>query len=371
MKKYLVLVMALLLLVVAGCGGAEEPAETPEAPVEETPAEDATEEPAEEPAEEASGYQYDGTAFMSAEQLSAALDAGDDVIVIGVVSDVKALVPFSLESSAPAETTYRVWRPDYSGEGSTEAISTNIGGFRLAPEVTADLLSKAGATPESTIVVYSAGAMHDSARFYWQLKLIGHENAFMLDGGIDNFDAMGFDTGGDLVTLANEEAVSEYTYASYDPAALGVDIVQVIEALNNPAEWVVIDTRAAGEYNGEETSSSSGAFGTGALTGAVHIEWTEALNEDATLKTVEELEAIYGDLIEGKKVITFCQSGVRSSHTQAVLMEALGATDVYNYDGSWIEWSYVASEYSTDVAAELKADVLALTDKWTDNNGAI
>ena len=38
--------------------------------------------------------------------------------------------------------------------------------------------------------------------------------------------------------------------------------------------------------------------------------------------------------------MAYCQSGVRSAHTTFVLTELLGFTNVKNYDGSWIEWSY-------------------------------
>ncbi|MCL2852712.1 MAG: hypothetical protein FWE20_06740 [Defluviitaleaceae bacterium] len=41
--------------------------------------------------------------------------------------------------------------------------------------------------------------------------------------------------------------------------------------------------------------------------------------------------------------------------------------DVLNYDGSWIEWSYAASEFS-DFPSEV---VLEFTEEWTDNNGPI
>ena len=315
-------------------------------------------------------YQYTGTAFLSVGELEAKLAAEEDVVVIGVVSSVKAIVPFALEGKGPADPTYRVWRPDYSGKGNAEALSPNYGGFRLAKEAIVELLSKAGATADSTIVIYSAGAMHDSARLYWQVKLLGHEKLFMLDGGINAWDAAKAKTFG-TKELKNEKVKSEYVPASYDVDATTASIEMVINALENPEEWVVIDTRTPDENAGKKTGSSGGAYGTGTIKGAVHINWTEAVNEDCTLKTKAELEAIYGDLIAGKKVITYCQSGVRSAHTMAVLQNALGHEEVYNYDGSWIEWSYVASEFGTDIDAELKTKVLSLTDTWTDNKGAI
>jgi thiosulfate/3-mercaptopyruvate sulfurtransferase len=55
-----------------------------------------------------------------------------------------------------------------------------------------------------------------------------------------------------------------------------------------------------------------------------------------------------------------------------VLKNVLGAGEVYNFDGSWIEWSYVASEASKGKVDEnLRSQVLQLTEEWTDNKGAI
>lgn len=311
-----------------------------------------------------------GTNFISASGLKTMIDANDeDFVLIGVLNGTKAMLPTTMESK-PIDGTFRVWRGDYSGTGSLEAISPNVGGFRFSKEDMEVLLSKAGITDNSKIVVYSTDNMHDSTRFYWQLKLLGHNNVHLLDGGLNAWVAAGYETG-DSITLANLEPVNDYVAHEYNTAQWNASIEDVVNALENPDEWVVIDTRSTGEYNGEKTGSSGGAFGTGALKGAIHIGWEQALNEDKTLKSVEELTAIYGDIIEGKNVITFCQSGVRSSHTQIILLEMLGATDVHNYDGSWIEWSYAASEASTDVDADLKAKVLSLTDKWEDNKKEI
>ena len=64
------------------------------------------------------------------------------------------------------------------------------------------------------------------------------------------------------------------------------------------------------------------------------------MNEDGTLKTADELKAIYEPkgVTPENKVITYCRIGERSSHTWFVLKYLLGYPDVRNYDGSWTEW---------------------------------
>ena len=78
----------------------------------------------------------------------------------------------------------------------------------------------------------------------------------------------------------------------------------------------------------------------GHIPGAASIPWAQAVREDGTFKSGDELKALY----EGKgitpelDVIAYCRIGERSSHTWFVLHELLGYPRVKNYDGSWTEW---------------------------------
>jgi thiosulfate/3-mercaptopyruvate sulfurtransferase len=71
------------------------------------------------------------------------------------------------------------------------------------------------------------------------------------------------------------------------------------------------------------------------------VPWAQAVNEDGTFKSADELRQLYADkgvLEDGKPVIAYCRIGERSAHTWFVLHELLGEGDVKNYDGSWTEW---------------------------------
>ncbi len=308
--------------------------------------------------------------FITAKELKAKIDAKDkNLILIGVLHSKKKYIPGN-NAGKPIEGSYEVWRPDYSGKGSKEAIAPAVSGFRKSKEEMEMLLSKAGATPKSEIVVYSADAMHDAARVYWQIKLLGHDDVKILDGGVNAWLAAGYDDG-DSVDLVDEKVKTNYKAESYDVDEYNVDVEEFIAALDNPSEWVIIDTRSVKEQNGEKTGSSAGAYGTGGVKNSLKIEWKQAVNKDQTLKSEAELKELYKD-IKGRKVITFCQSGVRSAHTQAVLKEILDIDDVYNYDGSWIELSYIASEASDGIVdKKLKEDVKKHLSNWKDNEEPI
>lgn len=308
------------------------------------------------------------SSLITVTELHELLENNEDVIMIGALSNIKALIPGSIESKG-INGSYTVWRDDYSGDNSIEAISTDVSGFRNSQLEMEELLSKAGATPTSTIVVYSAGAMHDSARLYFQISLLGHEDVRYLDGGLNAWVDSNIPSG-DTNTLVKEEIKTNYFAPNYTPNLWDATVEDILYALENPDEWVVIDTRAVEEYLGEKTSSSTGAYGTGRIKDSIHIAWNDTVDENSNLKSVEELQELYGEITKDKKVITYCQSGVRSSHSQYVLKNILGLDEVYNYDGSWIEWSYINSSAS-NVSPELKERVSAYTELFNDNQKPI
>jgi len=310
-------------------------------------------------------------AFISPAELKMLMDGNEEnLVVIGVINPTAAINPLS-PARSPIANSFTVWRPDYSGVDSPLAVSPLISGMASSQAVMENLLSRAGATPNSMIVVYAEGAMHDAARFMWQIRQLGHRDVRYLDGGLNAWQAGNFPTRG-FARLAEQPVLTAYRAPSWNPRVNNVGINEVVHALNNPREWVVIDTRSADEFNGRPSGSSRGAYGLGRMMGSVHIEWVASNAADRTLRPRAEIAAAFGEVIRGRKVIVFCQSGVRSSHTQMVLADVLGHADVYNYDGSWVEWSFVASEASaTHAAAALRQQVLALTEQWTDNRGEL
>jgi len=81
----------------------------------------------------------------------------------------------------------------------------------------------------------------------------------------------------------------------------------------------------------------------GHIPGASNIGWSEAVNEDGTFKSAEELQELYesAGISRDKEIVTYCRIGERSSHSWFVLTQLLGYDDVKNYDGSWTEWGNI------------------------------
>ena len=106
----------------------------------------------------------------------------------------------------------------------------------------------------------------------------------------------------------------------------------------------LVDVRGPKEFSGEVLAPAEypteHAQRGGHIPGAANIPWAQAVSENGTFKTVEELEKLYKPkgVTPDKEVIAYCRIGERSSHTWFVLKYLLGYPDVRNYDGSWTEW---------------------------------
>ncbi|MBD0376003.1 MAG: sulfurtransferase [Flavisolibacter sp.] len=216
------------------------------------------------------------------------------------------------------------------------------------------LLGESGIGNDTTIVLYGDNNNWFAAWAFWQLKMYGHDDVRIMNGGRKKWLA----EGRELTKEVRQPQKVTYTARERDEA-LRSYLNQVMQAMNS-RDAVMVDVRSADEYTGKilsppglpETCQRGGH-----IPGAINIPWAQACNEDGTFKTREELENLYGGkgVVPDKNVIAYCRIGERSSHTWFVLKYLLGYPVVTNYDGSWTEWGNLVGapvEKETPVMAE-------------------
>ena len=199
------------------------------------------------------------------------------------------------------------------------------------------LLGSAGIGPQTTVILYGDNNNWFAAWAFWQLKVYGHNDVRLMNGGRKKWIA----EGRELTTDIPKVASAKYTARAADNS-IRAFLPEVMKASSEKSAQMV-DVRSPQEYSGEllappglpETCQRGGH-----IPGAKSIPWGKACNEDGTFKSVDELKALYGGAgITGEKpVIAYCRIGERSSHTWFVLKHLLGYKNVKNYDGSWTEW---------------------------------
>ena len=366
MKKVLSIILAFvfILTIAAACAS---PAPPPPPP---PPPQPPTQTPVAPPTTPADTEEENGEVDVPAPpaatpiMISAAelneIHGDDNVILIGVISPTAALVPFS-NAANPVRNSYLVWADDYLGLNPEESFYPGDTIYRVPLSQMENLLSRAGVTADSLIVVYSSDWLSQGARVAWHLSMLGL-NVRFLDGGVAAWRSIRGATGRSN-RLSGQSVQNDFRAPNYDPPSFNASIELVIEAAQNPDEWVLIDTRTAGQFAG--TDREGMAYGTGRIKGAVHVDWEDNFDSDGLMLPHDELMALYS-FIGDRKVIVYCQGGVRSAYTWIVLRD-LGFETVLNFDGSWIHWSWAASDFS-DFPSDV---ILGLTEAWTDNNGKI
>ncbi len=181
------------------------------------------------------------------------------------------------------------------------------------------------------VVVYDALGIFSAARVWWLFKLMGQENAAVLDGGLPGWIAAGHPTE-DTPPLIRDRHMTVRRQNQ-----MIRDVTQVAAA-SKLRDHEIIDARAAPRFRGEAPEPRPGLRG-GHIPGARNVPYTTLLNEDRTLKSPADLRAAFevAGVDLSKPAITSCGSGVTAAVINLALTR-MGKSDHALYDGSWAEW---------------------------------
>ena len=197
------------------------------------------------------------------------------------------------------------------------------------------LLSGRGISAQDTLILYDDEAGVNAARLWWVLRTYGFDQVRLLNGGLQSWQELGA-----VSSVYTPRPAQHFEFPNVEAPHLKID-KDSLHSILGAEDWTLIDARTAEEHSGKR--QKKGAQSAGHIPGSLNIDWADAVDYHGTKKfrTWEELKKIYKGLPEQKNnpVVVYCHSGVRSAHTSFVLTQLLGYTRVYNYDGSWLEWS--------------------------------
>lgn len=216
------------------------------------------------------------------------------------------------------------------------------------------LMAEAGIGNNTTVVLYGDNNNWFAAWALWQMKMYGHKDVRLMNGGRKKWLAEGREVSTDVPA----PKAAAYTASGPDNALRA--FLDQVQAAVQGGRTALVDVRGPAEFTGEilappglpETCQRGGH-----IPGARNIPWGKVCNEDGTFKSYDDLKAMYGgEGIDGSKpTIAYCRIGERSSHTWFVLRYLLGFDHVRNYDGSWTEWGNLVGAPVERGAAAAKA----------------
>ncbi len=200
------------------------------------------------------------------------------------------------------------------------------------------LMGRLGISGDTTLVVYGDKNNWFAAYAYWYLKIYGHRDIRVLDGGRQKW----IDEGRELTTDTPSPVAAAYTAQDRDESIRTYR--DAVRETIGGAGSALVDVRSPQEYAGDLIAppgyEQEGAQRGGHIPSAQSIPWASAVRDDGTFKSADELHQLYAGkgVTPDKSVTAYCRIGERSAHTWFVLRELLGYSDVRNYDGSWTEW---------------------------------
>ena len=200
------------------------------------------------------------------------------------------------------------------------------------------LLQKAGINDDAILVLYGDFNNWFAAFAFWVFKYYGYKDIRLMNGGRKKW-------------LEEDRPISKespnFSKGNFQAAEPDESIRVYLDYVRNSVmsqQGTLVDVRSPAEFTGQITAPpeypTEHAQRGGHIPSAQNIPWGQAVNEDGTFKSVEDLKKLYEPkgITPEKEVITYCRIGERSSHTWFVLKYLLGYPNVKNYDGSWTEW---------------------------------
>jgi thiosulfate/3-mercaptopyruvate sulfurtransferase len=191
----------------------------------------------------------------------------------------------------------------------------------------AAVLGSLGVDDTSRVILYDRRESMWSARVWWLLRAFGHDRAAILDGGWGAWQAEG---------LPECDEPCAYPSATFEPrprAGLLVDRDAVLAAIDDP-HVALVNALGRRQHRGEVNEYGR----RGHIPGSVNITAWEVLDrETGRYRSVPELRAKVGSILDADRVIIYCGAGAAASSLAHVLTR-LGHRDVAVYDGGLVEW---------------------------------
>ncbi len=193
-------------------------------------------------------------------------------------------------------------------------------------------LAALGVCNEHCVVFYDQKGILSAPRAWWMMRLFGHDNTCVLDGGLPRWRREGR-----ALTSGDEPAPVPGRFRSALHARYLRGLGDVWANLEQGQE-LILDARSADRFHARVPEPRPGLRG-GHIPGSRNLPYTELLDGGETLLSGEGLTRRFAaaGVTAGTAVVTCCGSGI----TAAVLTLGLARAGLPSgalYDGSWAEW---------------------------------
>lgn len=228
----------------------------------------------------------------------------------------------------------------------------SINDLLLPPDKFAEVMARNGIGNDSLVIAYADQDYSGAVRLWWALRLYGHEQAAVLNGGFDKWTAENRQISQEIPLPKRAKFVPD---PQPDWLATVFDVAQSIN--EQDSNVCLVDTRPLEQYRGKAVWTPMGSrylsedegwilisnqkMRSGRIPGAKHLESSGNLDptNNWTFLTPKDLRrrALNEGIGEEQRVITYCGVGISASMGLFSLYLA-GYRNLSLYDASWSEW---------------------------------
>ncbi|CAN5120888.1 sulfurtransferase [soil metagenome] len=254
--------------------------------------------------------------LLSAEQLSDMIDSEEILLIDARYEIEEGVISGAIHFPAISKLT----DPDHPIEH-----------YLVGPDRFQELMRETGLNNDSRVVIYDEGNSLAAARLFYALDYYGfYSDVSVLNGGMEGWQAQGY-------TLADEAATPGTGNFQFQiQENLACDFEYITEAAQAD-DKIVFDARSREEYTGEDERAAA----SGHIPNAVHLEWSNVLEQEGVpyFLPAEEIQGKYSELgiTPDKEIIPHCHTNVRGSHAYFTL-RLMGYDSVRPYEGSWSDY---------------------------------
>lgn len=198
-----------------------------------------------------------------------------------------------------------------------------------APEQFAQAMSRLGVGDDTLVVLYSTGNHQWATRVWWMLRVFGHDQAVVLNGGFQKWkrEDRSVETGPGRTRQPSSftSRLRPGLVANKDQvlAAIGAGDVCTLNALRQD----------------QHVGTAGVTYGrAGRIKGSINVPAISVVDENNVFRSVEELRRMFARPLATARVITYCGGGIAAS-SPTMILTMLGHSNVQLYDASLGEWA--------------------------------
>jgi len=189
--------------------------------------------------------------------------------------------------------------------------------------------SKLGVNNDSIIVIYDALGVFSSARVWWLFKTFGHQQVFVLNGGLPDWINHKFPT------EKRQKKIFDNGNFKVKLNPKNVWFFKDVKENIDTKSCLVIDARSKKRFESLIAEPRRG-LRRGNIPNSKNLPFTEVL-KDGKFKSVTELKILFAAFDQSKPFVFSCGSGITACILLIASELALSNQNII-YDGSWTEF---------------------------------